>query len=157
MGAQLTSQGIILPAGTTAQRPTAAAGQLRYSTTFNHVESPYNGATWRNVSEPTVWVRFNGSTGAIYNYGGAYSSISRVGTGRFTLTFSRAMSNANYLWYCDSDSNTFRSGNTTGPCTGNSGGYWSISTTSITFQFAEYSTMTLTDTTTGYFAVWEAV
>ena len=39
---------IKLPSGTTAQRPTAVAGQLRYNSELNRFEG-YNGANWINI------------------------------------------------------------------------------------------------------------
>ena len=45
----LSSTGAIkLPVGTTAQRPTAVAGQLRYNSELNRFEG-YNGANWINI------------------------------------------------------------------------------------------------------------
>jgi len=37
--------GLYLPAGTTAQRPTPATGQMRFNTTTGSVEV-YNGTSW---------------------------------------------------------------------------------------------------------------
>ena len=40
---------LYLPAGTTAQRPTAATGQWRYNTTLNVLEY-YNGTAWYSIT-----------------------------------------------------------------------------------------------------------
>jgi hypothetical protein len=44
-----------------------------------------------------AWVQYNGSTGAV---NGAFnvSSVTRNGTGNYTVNFTTAMSNANYAW-----------------------------------------------------------
>lgn len=43
--ADSSTGGLFLPVGTTAQRPTAATGQIRFNTTTNAVEV-YNGTAW---------------------------------------------------------------------------------------------------------------
>jgi hypothetical protein len=40
---------LYLPAGTTAQRPTASTGQWRYNTTLNMLEY-YNGTAWYSIT-----------------------------------------------------------------------------------------------------------
>ena len=42
-----------LPNGTTAQRPTAAAGMIRYNSTVNLAEY-YDGSTWKSIDAPPV-------------------------------------------------------------------------------------------------------
>ena len=44
-----------------------------------------------------AWVQYNGTTGAV---NGAFnvSSVTRNGTGNYTVNFTTAMSNANYAW-----------------------------------------------------------
>jgi hypothetical protein len=49
VGLDLTGTGAIkLPVGTTAERPTAATGQLRYNSTTSSFEG-YNGITWGSI------------------------------------------------------------------------------------------------------------
>jgi hypothetical protein len=43
-----------------------------------------------------AWVFFNGSTGALYGSCFNVSSVTRNGTGDYTVNFTTAMSNANY-------------------------------------------------------------
>jgi hypothetical protein len=43
--ADSTTGGMVLPAGTTAQRPTGVTGQIRFNTTTGSVEV-YNGSSW---------------------------------------------------------------------------------------------------------------
>jgi len=43
--ADSSTGGMLLPVGTTAQRPTPVTGQIRYNTTTNAVEV-YNGTGW---------------------------------------------------------------------------------------------------------------
>lgn len=45
-----TTGAIQLPVGTTAQRPTASAGQMRYNSTFKTVET-YDGTRWRYMPD----------------------------------------------------------------------------------------------------------
>lgn len=44
---------IVVPTGTTAQRPSATAGYIRYNTDLNALESA-NGTTWSNVSSNVI-------------------------------------------------------------------------------------------------------
>jgi len=47
-----TTDAVLLPAGTTAQRPTAATGLLRFNTSANYFEG-YNGNTWGGLGGAT--------------------------------------------------------------------------------------------------------
>ena len=90
-----TTGALQLPVGTTAQRPTAAAGHMRYNSTFKTVET-YTGTRWEympdivrdglvlnlDAGEPssypgtgTAWTDLsgNGNTGTLTN-GPTYSS-----------------------------------------------------------------------------------
>lgn len=48
-----TASGVLLPAGTTAQRPGATAGRMRIDTTKGGLLENFNGAGWRNNAD---WV-----------------------------------------------------------------------------------------------------
>ena len=45
-----------------------------------------------------AWVTFAGSTGVIYGTSFNVSSVTRNGTGDYTLNFTTAMPNTNYCW-----------------------------------------------------------
>jgi hypothetical protein len=50
ISANSTTQGILLPTGTTAQRPSnAAAGTMRYNTS-NNVTEVYSGIVWTPIT-----------------------------------------------------------------------------------------------------------
>ena len=53
-----SNEAITIPAGTTAQRPTAATGMLRYNSTLGKVEF-YNGSAWSNINVDNAYVRTN--------------------------------------------------------------------------------------------------
>jgi hypothetical protein len=57
----LDSQSITLPADTTANRPTADAGMIRYNTTINNVEY-YNGSQWITLDMPPSYTSISPST-----------------------------------------------------------------------------------------------
>lgn len=48
-----TTSALTVPVGTTAQRPTAATGQLRFNTTTSSFEG-YNGAAWGSIGGGAV-------------------------------------------------------------------------------------------------------
>jgi len=72
----LSSTGAIkVPYGTTAQRPTAAVGQIRYNSTLSEFET-YNG---------TSWVEFGGAggaTGAIFESSQSITANYTIATGK---------------------------------------------------------------------------
>lgn len=142
------------PADTTANR-VASAYTMRMNTSYNQMEY-YNGSVWRRLNEPTVFVKFGGNGGATaLAYRGAFSSVARNGAGIYTVTFSRAMANANYLWYYNCTTPTLRTGNHTGVINGNSGGYLVFNTTSMRFSTGPYSDKTLADADYIWYAMWE--
>jgi len=104
---------INLPVGTTAQRPTAAQGMLRYNTTLKGIDY-YDGSAWNNisVSDPyyssTKVLIKNGSltdassvSRTLTNAGSA-SSTSSVGFAPVTKTSSKTGSSGN-SWYIDTN------------------------------------------------------
>ena len=54
---------VTLPSGTTAQRPSAASGQLRYNTSLGLTEF-YDGSTWQPYVNPAVGYNMAAVTGA---------------------------------------------------------------------------------------------
>jgi len=77
-----TSTGfILLPAGTTAQRPTPSNGYIRYNTTYNQFEGYANGS-WGNIG--------GGATGA----GGdqVFVENSKIVTASYTITTGKCAS-----------------------------------------------------------------
>ena len=66
---------IIPPKGTTGQRPTAVAGQLRFNTTLALMEY-YNGTVWKSIDSPPVVsfispTTFNGESGTTITINGS--------------------------------------------------------------------------------------
>ena len=53
-----SNEAVTIPSGTTAQRPTAATGMLRYNSTLGHVEF-YNGSAWSNINVDQAYSRTN--------------------------------------------------------------------------------------------------
>jgi hypothetical protein len=64
-----------IPTGTTAQRPTAATGQLRYNTTLAILET-YDGSTWTPVGGA------NGAAGAIFENSNTISANYTITTNK---------------------------------------------------------------------------
>ena len=120
-----------MPVGTTAQRPTAVTGQLRYNSTYGDLEV-YNGA-WTPISAEGT-ARAHASinqqgTQAIYKSFGV-SSITDTGVGTTTVNFTNTMSTntETYLF----NGNIF-TGSTT---------HWILSSATTNVQGAAYRTDT---------------
>jgi hypothetical protein len=60
--ADLTTSGVLLPVGTTAERPTLGAGQaaIRFNSDLGGVEE-WNGTAWQNVSADITAVALKGA------------------------------------------------------------------------------------------------
>jgi hypothetical protein len=96
-----------IPSGTTAQRPTAAQGQIRYNTSTSQFEG-YNGSAWNGLAGNGIvdsqltgttckaWVNFNGTGTVAIRASFNVSSITDNGTGAYAVNFTTAMTDANY-------------------------------------------------------------
>jgi hypothetical protein len=99
-----------LPSGTTAQRPTAAQGQIRYNTSISQFEG-YNGSAWDGLAGNGIvdsqltgttckaWVNFNGTFTVAIRASFNVSSITDNGTGDYTVNFTTALADANYALF----------------------------------------------------------
>ena len=77
----ITSTGSIkIPVGTTAQRPTAAEGMIRYNSTLDYVEY-YNGTSWLATSQTGVE-----ASGGTETTVGGYKIHTFTSSGNFTVT-----------------------------------------------------------------------
>jgi len=90
-----------LPAGTTAQRPTGATGDLRFNSTISKVET-YTGSTWESVggvpagsvvsfahtTPPSGWLECNGEAISRSNFATLFAAIATTwGAGDGSSTF----------------------------------------------------------------------
>ena len=71
---------VMLPKGTTAQRPSGVAGQIRYNTSLNKVEF-YNGNKWIQFLDTL----FSASGGTQSTFGN-YTLFTFTSNGTFTVT-----------------------------------------------------------------------
>jgi hypothetical protein len=105
-----TASAFEIPSGTTAQRPTAAQGQIRYNTSISQFEG-YNGSAWDGLAGNGIvdsqltgttckaWVNFNGTFTVAIRASFNVSSITDNGTGDYTVNFTTALADANYALF----------------------------------------------------------
>ena len=83
----------------TAPTPSVGDDSTKLATTAYVKDEPLTAAqisqAQAGIMEPSAFVCFNGTTGAIKS-GHNVSSVTRTGTGKYTINFTSAMSDANY-------------------------------------------------------------
>lgn len=87
-----TNNSAVMTPLSTAQAITGQIGVANASS----VKTAVNASGSAPIYACRAWVNFNGSTGSI-NASGNVSSVTKVSTGTFTINFTTAMPNANYV------------------------------------------------------------
>lgn len=82
---------------TTTINASTSSGLVNTADTSGIIKLQSNGVT----TNALAWVNFNGTAGTLTNSYN-FSSMTKGGTGDYTLNFTNAMSNANYALLCTS-------------------------------------------------------
>ena len=83
--------------GGTRRASINSTGDLQFNSGYGSVATAYGCR---------AWVNFNGTGTVAIRASGNVSSITDNGAGDYTVNFTNAMPDANYVQVCDSDSNT---------------------------------------------------
>jgi hypothetical protein len=86
------------------------------------------------INGAKAWVNFNGVGGATIRASYNVSSVTRNGTGDYTVNFTNAFADASYAFACSASFNTYNDGNAFAMCVGpkpNNGGVDAVQSTFI--------------------------